>query len=308
MYKCLRPFCIIVFFTTIFINYARIALLGENISAEKNIVDYWLNQKGFSTVKNIKISNRDIGILALKPENNVTKFYHIEVACSLTSGLTEKDIKKGIITFIDKTFNDETIAKGVNNTIKNICGEKQDYQRILVLSNLPVSREDEIINEFREKSINIFKFEDIMADVILELDTQYYKDDILRTLQLTKYLLLAQPEKLAMLLDKTSQYSVFNQKTRQRFIDIFLTQDEKMLRNLDIAQITQLIKHSKLKDPEQLADVIVKELLGSKSRKRFMEAMVSQEGMQSVFKKPVALHEVKEQLEKKHKPLMSFFS
>jgi hypothetical protein len=245
--------------------------------------------------------------LALKPENNLTKFYHIEVACSLTSGLTEKDIKKGIMNFIDKTFNDETVSKGVNNTIKNVCGENQDHQRILVLSNLPVSREEEIIAEFREKDINIFKFEDIMADVILDLDTQYYKDDILRTLQLTKYLLLAQPEKLAKLLDKTGSYSIFNQKTRQKFIDVFLSQDEKMLRNLDVSQIAQMIKHSKLRDPEQLADVIVKELLGSKTKKRFMEAMVSQEGMQSVFKKPVAVHEVKDQFEKKHKPLMSFF-
>jgi hypothetical protein len=245
--------------------------------------------------------------LALKPENGLTKFYHIEVACSLTSGLTEKDVKKGISTFVDKTFRDANVAKGVDNAIKNISGEKQEYQKILVMSNLPLSREEEIINEFRGQNINIFKFEDIMADVILDLDTQYYRDDILRTLQLTKYLLLAQPEKLAMLLDKTGKYSILNQKTRQKFIDMFLNQDEKMLRNLEVEQIAQLIKHSKLRDPEQLADVIAKELLGSKTKKRFMEAMVSQEGMQSVFKKPVAVHEVKDQLDKKHKPLMSFF-
>jgi hypothetical protein len=199
------------------------------------------------------------------------------------------------------------IVKGVDNTIKNMTGEKREYGKILVLSNLPCSKEDEIINEFKEKNVHIFKFEDIMADVILDIDTQYYKDDILRTLQLTKYLLLAQPEKLAGLLDKTGPYSILNQKTKQKFIDVFLSQDERMLKNLEVDKIAQLIKYSKLRDPEQLADVIVKELLGSKSKKKFLEAVVNQQGMQSVFKKPVTVHEVKEQLEPKHKPLMSFF-
>jgi hypothetical protein len=281
--------------------------LGDKISAEKDIIEYWLNQKGFSTVKNIQVSNRDIGILALKPENGVNGFYHIEVSCSLTSGLSEKDVKKGISKFISKTFNEVLIIKGVNKIIKNISGEKMEYKKILVVSNLPVSKEEEILNEFQSKEINIFKFEDIMADVILELDTQYYNDSVLRTLQLTKFLLLSQPEKLAMLLDKKGKYSILNQKSKQRFIDSFLSQDDKLFKNIETEKIAGLIKHSKMRDPEQLAEVIVRELLGSKTKKKFLEAVIKQEKMQSIFKKPVKVYEVKEKFEKKQKPLMSFF-
>ena len=173
--------------------------------------------------------------MALKPESNANKFYHIEVSCSLTSGLSEKDVKKGIENFIRKRFNDSLIVKGVNKAIKNIIGEKQEYEKIAVVSNLPISREKEIIEGFKLKNINIFKFEDIMCDVILELDTQYYGDDVIRALQLTKYLLLARPDKLAMLFDKKEDHPILTQKTRQKFVNYFLNQEgtKKLLKNLN---------------------------------------------------------------------------
>ena len=282
---------------------------GIKISAEKQIIDYWLNQKGFSTVKNIKMSNRDIGILALKPDKGENMFYHIEVSCSLTSGLSEKDVKKGIENFIRKRFNDSLIVKGVNKAIKNLTGDKQEYSKIAVVSNLPLSKEKEIIDEFRLKDINIFKFEDIMCDVILDMDTQYYRDDVMRALQLTKYLLLAQPDKLAMLLDKKDKYAVLNQKTRQRFVSYFLNQDEtkKSLKNLSEKDLAIILKNSKLKQPEVLAEIIVKEVLGNRSQKRFLKAVVKQEKMKKVFKEPVSINGLKQRLERKNQPLMSFF-
>ncbi|MCK4520984.1 MAG: hypothetical protein KAU20_00285 [Nanoarchaeota archaeon] len=247
--------------------------------------------------------------MALKPESNANRFYHIEVSCSLTSGLSEKDVKKGIENFIRKRFNDSLIIKGVNNAIKNIIGEKQEYEKIAVVSNLPVSREKEIIEGFKLKNINILKFEDIMCDVILDLDTQYYRDDVIRTLQLTKYLLLAQPDKLAMLLDKKENHPVLNQKTRQKFVNCFLNQEgtKKLLKNLNTKELAILLKHSKLRQPEILAEIIIEEILGKKSKKRFLNAVIKQDKMKGIFKKPVTASGLKQRLEKKNKPLMSFF-
>jgi hypothetical protein len=41
------------------------------MSAEKEIVNYWYNKKGFFTINNIKTTNnKDVGILALKYDKN----------------------------------------------------------------------------------------------------------------------------------------------------------------------------------------------------------------------------------------------
>jgi hypothetical protein len=238
----------------------------------------------------------------------VNEYYHIEISCSLTSGLSEKDIKKAIQKFINKTFNEAIIIKKVNSILKKITGEKIEYKKILVLSNIPSSREEIIIEEFKSKNINIIKFEDIITEIILDLDTQYYRDDVLRTLQLTKFLLLTKPDKLAILLEKKGKHSILNQKTKQKFIDLFISQDDKILKNMKIEKISKLIKYSKLKDPEHLAKVIVEELISSKSKRKFLEAIVNQDKMKSLFKKPVKTHEIKQVLKKKQKPLLSFFN
>ena len=61
------------------------------MSAEKEVVNFWLNRKGYFTVNNLKSGNKDIGILALKfDKGSLTKVMHVEVNCSIT-GFTEQN-------------------------------------------------------------------------------------------------------------------------------------------------------------------------------------------------------------------------
>ena len=51
------------------------------MSAEKEVVNFWLNRKGYFTVSNIKSGNKDVGILALKfDKDSLTRIMHIEVS------------------------------------------------------------------------------------------------------------------------------------------------------------------------------------------------------------------------------------
>ena len=72
------------------------------LSAEKEIVDFWLNRKGYFTVNNLKSGNKDIGILALKfDKGTLTHIMHVEVNCSITGSdkdVSEKAIKEKFLT------------------------------------------------------------------------------------------------------------------------------------------------------------------------------------------------------------------
>ena len=61
------------------------------MSAEKDIVNFWYNKKGFFTINNLKTSsNKDVGILALKLDNDgVNGVFHIQVSCSITNNISE---------------------------------------------------------------------------------------------------------------------------------------------------------------------------------------------------------------------------
>ena len=74
-----------------------------DLSAEKEIVNYWYNKKGFFTINNIKTnSNRDIGILALRINKNeieeLSNFISAEKARTL-----ESSPKNSFISYIEKS-------------------------------------------------------------------------------------------------------------------------------------------------------------------------------------------------------------
>ena len=82
------------------------------MSAEKEVVNFWLNRKGYFTVNNLKSGNKDIGILALKfDKGSLTNIMHVEVSCSIT-GSTEQNY--AMYKLIDEKFDDQSLI----NTIK----------------------------------------------------------------------------------------------------------------------------------------------------------------------------------------------
>lgn len=251
------------------------------MSAEKEVVNFWLNLQGFFTVANIKASgNRNIGILALKfREEKIDKVQHVEVSCSI-SGSADTQLKD-LKDFIDQRFYDEDVMDMLR---KRIGVPSKGFERMLVIGSLSKSKIEEIKGDFMKREIVVVEFEDVLIDVLRSLDTQYYKNDVIRTLQLFKFLYLANPNKLADSL--SSENYILNPSKRQKFLKELLGQEgmKKGLRGSSEEEIMGILKHTGLKDPEKLARIVEEQLLNRRTRKAFLDALNKREKIKEVIK------------------------
>lgn len=238
------------------------------MNAEKSIVNHWLNSKGYFTINNLNASgNKNIGILGLKFDNELLEeVIHAEVYCSITHFSNEDSSLKKIL----KRFIDTAISKAINSIVGK---EKSNYnlRKILVAGKLPYSGKSALKKDFIEKGIEILEFEDVLLEVMLSLDTPYYKDDVLRALQLIKFILLAEPKRLAGLL--SDKGNILNVNTRGIFLNELLKQEliKKELTKADETQIIDILKHTSLRKPDNLANAIEQDILS----KRGMNKLIS---------------------------------
>ncbi|MEK6983262.1 MAG: hypothetical protein AABX33_01715 [Nanoarchaeota archaeon] len=270
------------------------------MSAEKEIVNYWYNKKGFFTLNNIKTpSNKDAGILALGfDKDRVNEVFHVEVSCSITNNISEtSNLKQSISKIADDKFEDKNITDTINNNIKQFSIQTSKIKKIIILGAVPKSRKSEIIKEFNQKDIEVIEFENILYDVLERLDTQYYRNDIIRTLQLTKFLLLSEPTKLAKLLVNET----FNSSSRKEFLLNILDKNEiiKDLRMTNLERLGAILKNSGLK-PNELAEMIEHNILNKKTRKMFLNSLMEQEETRKIVNK-------QKKVKKVNVPLGKFF-
>ena len=268
------------------------------MSAEKQIVNYWLNAQDFFTINNIKVKNKDIGIIALGfKKEKLREVWHVEVSCSISGNITETaELKNTINKLVDSKFFDQAIKKKIDNYVAQFPSVK--IKKVLVLGLLPKSRKDEIINIFRTKGIRIVGFDEIIYSVIQNIDTQYYKDSVIRTLQLIKYLLLSNPKKLAELIEKGN---ILNTSTRGKFFNELLSMEliKKEFTKTGEEQITSILRNITLR-PEKLAELLEKDILNRRTRKPFLTSLLEQEKMRKLYQKETKKAKIE-------KPLSHFF-
>ncbi len=260
------------------------------MSQEKEIVNLWLNKKGFFTINDINAGkNKVIDLIAIKLKNGkLERVEHIEVNCSISSTLVDKDINEYI-----KKFEDKTVIKKVKQVIKDFVGTAFNYEKTLILTSH---------RNINLKGINVLKFDDILYEVIDDIDKQNYRNTTVRTIQLIKYLLIANPDNLAELLKKETGNKVLTQGTREIFIKRLLEQDDvKRILEKESNEkiIVDIVKESSLKRPERLAKTLEQDILTNRTRKRFLKSFLEQEKIAKVSKtllKP-----------KKQRPLQYFF-
>ena len=109
------------------------------MSSEKEVVNFWLNRKGYFTIKNLKSGSKDIGILALKFDKEVLmKVMHIEVFCSLGGPADQNYIMRKII---DEKFDDKQIRAVINRYTKNMKKDL-DVNKVIILNSLPKDKND----------------------------------------------------------------------------------------------------------------------------------------------------------------------
>jgi hypothetical protein len=264
------------------------------LSAEKEIVNYWYNKNGFFTINNIKAANRDIGILALKiKKEKLDEIQHIEVSCSISGNVFEKNLTNFIKKVIDEKFDNKDIAQSVDVYLRNFSGIKK-IKKVLILGMLPKSRKKEIIGGFKDKGIAVMEIDDILSKVIQDLDTHYYKNYIIRTLQLVKYMVLSKPTALAGL------SNVLSSGSREEFLRAILEHEEiiKEFRKTNEERLAEILKYSSVKDPEKLAELMQESILNRRTRKPFFNSILKMQGIKE---------EVKGKTRKKETPLDKFF-
>lgn len=268
------------------------------MSAEKEIVNYWYNKKGLFTINNIKTrNNRDCGILALKfDKDRVNEVFHVEVSCSITNNISETtNLEKSVAKIVQEKFEDKSITEIINANTKQFLIPKQKIRKILILGAVPKSRKNEIIRKFNERDVEVIEFDNILYDVFEQLDTQYYRNDIIRTLQLTKFLLLSEPTKLAKLLVNDA----FTSSSRKEFLSNILDKDEiiKEFKKTNVERLAAIMKNANLK-PDELAKMIEHNILNRRTRRIFLDSLNEQEKIRRVVNKIIKKKKAEVSLEK----------
>lgn len=261
------------------------------MSAEKEMLNFWLNKRGFFTINNIKYSNRDLGIVALKFEKEgIKEVNHYEVLCSITNSMQDSVDK-----IVEEKFSNKNVQKIIKKYSNNISNSEP--KKYIVLSNLSSNKES-IIEKFKEKNVEVIEFENILADVIKDIDRQYYKNDIIRSLQLIKYLLMTNPKNIVDVLVN----NVLSQNERKEFMKELLEKDSiiKEFRKTNEERLAEILKYSTLKDPQKLAKLLENNVLNRKTRKPFLSSLLEQRKIKKLYKNEFAP-------KKKETPLNKFF-
>lgn len=259
------------------------------MSAEKEIVNYWYNKKGFFTINNLKANNKDIGILAINPQS--PEVLHIQVSCSLTGTIDSKEMGASAEKISEEKFYDSSISDAVRKNINS--AENPAIKRVLVLSSLPKPKKASIIKEFGSMGVQVMEFEDIFYDTLEHLDTQYYKNDIIRTLQLIKFLLFTEPENISKML------SGLTSSSKKEFLSSILDKDEiiKEFRKTNAERLSAILKNSGLK-PAELAEMLENSILNNKTRKVFFNSLMEQESNRKSINKTKRIKKLNTQLKK----------
>jgi hypothetical protein len=256
------------------------------MSAEREILNFWLNQKGYFTINKIKEKNKDIGILGIKFSSQKPSFIHFVVTLSVRSTFLESgNVEKSVSAFGKEYFSDPDIVSAMKTLIERHTGSKDSYKKSVVLGLIPADKRKEVVEQFLRLDIEVIEFTAILSEVVNSLGTHYYRDDVIRSLQLVKFLLLQRPAYLAKLLEKEQ----LNINKQGKLMELLLQQEgvkKTLSRESGEEQLIQLLKHSTLRRPEKLARVIADEILGSRSKRKFLIALLAQEGMHRMFTQP----------------------
>ncbi len=242
------------------------------MNPEKSIVNVWLNKNGFFVVNDINAGNRVIDILAIKQKDGL-KIQHVEIMCSISGVITGGE-KKDLL----RKFDDANVVKQVKAKIKNYLGAEANYERVLVTTS-----------DVDLKGVKVIKFDDVLLDVVKDLDTQYYKNSVVRTMQLLKYLLIAKPASLSVLVGETDVHKPLTHAGRRKFITDMLLQDvsKRIFKKPSSEKVLiELLKESSLKQPERLAEAL-NEILTKRGSSRFMNLLLQQKGVQTAIKEEV---------------------
>ncbi len=221
---------------------------------EKEIVELWLNSKGYLVESGINAGkNKLIDMLALKVQaGRLKEVIHVEISASV-SGSSED---------ISEKFNNSLVRRAI---LKRVSGTK-DYKRWLITSSP---------SEKSIKGVDVIDFGKVLSDVISGLDKQNYKNPVIRSLQLLKYLLLANPAYLIHTLEALRAGKAISSAGIERILEGMLgfpAAKRVLSREKNLPLLSKALKGSVILKPKALAELI-SEQLSRRSFNQFLKEL-----------------------------------
>jgi len=157
------------------------------LEPEVHIVDRYMQLvKKCFTMTNIMLEGgKEIDLLAFDPISK--EKFHIEVRIATGKGFRLRLVdtqtkngrkhRRGLDTLNEIKFSHPTVV----NAVKEIFGSNE-YKKVLVVWDV---EEESVIEKAKSLyGIDVWKMSDIMGELIGEVKTKAYRDDVLRTIQL----------------------------------------------------------------------------------------------------------------------------
>ncbi len=235
---------------------------------EKEIVALWLNQLGYLVITDINAGkNKLVDCLAFKlKKGKLEEAYHIEVSVSVAS-VTET---------LDK-FNDELVQRAIKKKLSEFSSETS-YKKMLITTTPYIETKQEI---------EMVSFEKVLIDFLAKLDRKNYSSNVVRTLQLLKFILLCSPAEFAELIKKFRKASQISNQQLQELVALLLKLEEAKKvfskhKNKKIAE--ECFSNSVLVKPEELAGFVVSSLT-TRGFNSFLRELFSYEKAKQFTKK-----------------------
>jgi hypothetical protein len=159
--------------------------IGASLEPEIHIVDRYLQlvKKCFTMTNVMLEGGKEIDLLAVNPDSG--EKFHIEVRVTIEKGFRIRMVdtqtksgrkhRRGLDTLNAIKFSP------VIDAVTEIFGTSE-YKKVLVVWEV---EEENVIEQAKSLyGIEIWKISDIMSELIREVGTKSYRDDVLRTIQL----------------------------------------------------------------------------------------------------------------------------
>ena len=161
--------------------------IGASLEPEVHIIERYMQlvKKCFTMTNVMLEGGKEIDLLVVNPIS--AEKYHIEVRVAIGKGFRLRLIdtqtkngrkhRRGMDTLNEIKFSHPTVVKAVTE----IFGSSE-YRKVLVVWDV---EDDRVVEQAKSVyGIEIWKMSDILSELIREVKTKAYRDDVLRTIQL----------------------------------------------------------------------------------------------------------------------------
>lgn len=135
---------------------------------DEEIVEYWLNNKGFFCMRGVKLGLGEIDFLAVRPRDGAFECWHVEVQVSFrpvgylggdTSARkrSETELADGIEHYIHKKFSSSAKVAKRESLLPNA-----DWQYKLVLAELKDEAEIELLEQ---GGVEVIRYSEVIAQL-----------------------------------------------------------------------------------------------------------------------------------------------